>query len=197
MTISNHTHMPQLETNRCILRMMSIRDADDLFEFYNNEEHLKFLPFKKHDTILDTKRFIKTFFLESYSQGKISHYAIVLKENNKVIGNIGFNNILPGESEGEIGVCLHPDYCGNGFINEVLIEILRYGFKDLKLNRIYAIAFEGNNASINILKRYNFDYVGETLQKKRIKGKYKNINCHIYDIHSNDYIKKTKNITKR
>ena len=41
-------------------------------------------------------------FIENYKQGNISHYAIVLKDNNKVIGNIGFNNIKPTDKEGEI-----------------------------------------------------------------------------------------------
>lgn len=197
MTNLSYSHMPKLETKRCILRMMTVDDAKDLFEFYSNEDHLKFLPFKKHTSVLDTKKFIKLFFLDNYHQGNISHYAIVLKSNNKVIGNIGFNNIKPTDTEGEIGVCLNPMYCGNGLIHEILIEILRYGFSDLKLNRIYAIAFDGNNSSINILKHYNFNFVGEVVQRKRIKGKIKNTLCHVYDMYSNEYTNKTKNIYKK
>lgn len=197
MTTLNYSRMPVLETDRCILRMMTINDAKDLFQFYKNEEHLKFLPFNKHNNINDTKKFIRSFFIDNYIKGKIGHYAIVLKSNNKVIGNIGFNNINITDTEGEIGVCLNPNYCGNGLIHEILIAILRYGFSDLKLNRIYAIAFDGNDASINILKHYNFNYVGRVTQKKNIKGRNRTVLCHIYDIYANEYLKKSKKFIKK
>lgn len=196
MTILEYSHMPKLETKRCILRMMTLNDSQDLFEFYNNEKHLKFLPFRKHNNLKETKKFIKSFFIDNYKKGRIGHYAIVLKDDNKVIGNIGFNNIETFDTEGEIGVCLNPKYCGNGIIHEILIELLRYGFIDLKLKRIYAIAFDGNNASINILKDYNFNYVGKDMHRKKIKGRNRKILCHTYDIYYNQYIKKHKNINK-
>lgn len=197
MTTLTSSHMPQLETKRCILRMMTLDDYEDLFEFYNNEDHLKFLPFKKHYNSLDTKKFIRSFFIDNYNQGKIGHYAIVLKDSDKVIGNIGFNNISTTDIEGEIGVCLNPNYCGNGIIHEILIEILRYGFAELKLNRVYAVAFDGNTSSINILKHYNFNYVGEVTQRKKIKGKLIYTKCHIYDIYAHEYIKKSKSAFKK
>lgn len=197
MSNLTYSHMPQLETDRCILRLMTLDDYKDLFEFYSNEKHLKYLPFKHHNTIAETKRFIRSFFIENYKQGNIGHYAIVLKDNNKVIGNIGFNNIKPTDKEGEIGVCLNPKYTGNGIIHEILIEILRFGFSDLKLNRIYAIARAENNASINILKHYNFNYVGETIETLKSNSGIQNIKYETYDIYAKQYLKKSKKFIKK
>ncbi|MGL5712553.1 MAG: GNAT family N-acetyltransferase [Paraclostridium sp.] len=188
MSNLTYSYMPNLQTKRCILRMMTLDDSQDLFHVYKNKEHVKLLPFKHHKNISDTKRFIQSFFIDNYKKGKIGHYAIMLKGSNKVIGNIGFNNIYPDDTEGEIGVCLHPNYCGDGLIHEILKEILKYGFVHLKLNRIYAIAFEGNIASMNILKHYNFNYLGKT--KTIVKGKSKKTTCHIFDMYSNQYFNK-------
>ena len=43
--------------------------------------------------------FIKSYFINNYQKGKVSHYAVVLKTQNKVIGNVGFNNIYPKQNK--------------------------------------------------------------------------------------------------
>ena len=89
------------------------------------------------------------------------------------------------------------NYTGNGIIHEILIEILRFGFSDLKLNRIYAIARAENNASINILKHYNFNYVGETIETLKSNSGIQNIKYETYDIYAKQYLKKSKKFIKK
>lgn len=183
-------NMPIIESKRCILRKISIYDADDLFEYYKNEEILRYLPFSVHENLEETKRFIKNYFLRNYKSGRISHYAIVYKENNKVIGNIGFNNIRPSDKIGELGVCLNKNYWGNGIISEIVPHLIKFGFEDLGLNRITAIYFDGNLKSASVLEKSDLKYVSKKKERKIIKGKRININCHTYEINKHDYFKK-------
>lgn len=179
--------MKILETKNCILRPITLDDVEDLFECYSKDIAVKYLPFKKHRTINDTINFIRIFFLNNYAKGKISHFGIVYKKDNKVIGNLGFNNISKNSKEGEIGICINPVYWGQNLSTELTIEILRYGFNDLKLNKIIAITFEDNTYSRKSLELLGFKYLG--VYKKKIKNMHQTILCHRYEMTKNYYNK--------
>ena len=86
-----YPQMPIIETEKYILRPASLDDAEDMFEYYKQPKVVKYLPMNPHKSVANTKRFIKSFFIDNYNQGKIGHFAVVDKLNNKVIGNIGLN----------------------------------------------------------------------------------------------------------
>ena len=96
-----YPQMEILETIHCILRPITLDDTQDLFEYYSIPAVVKYLPIKVHKSISDTRRFIKSYFINNYQKGKVSHYAVVLKTQNKVIGNVGFNNIYPTDKNGQ------------------------------------------------------------------------------------------------
>lgn len=187
---SKYNNMKKLETKRCILRPATMEDSKDLFDYYKEDIVVKYLPFKKHKSIKDTERFIKTFFFKNYNDGKIGHYVIILKKENKVIGNVGFNNIHLNSKEGEMGICINPKYWGEHLSEELAVEMLRYGFIDLNLNKIIAIAYEDNKYSIRPLEVLGFDYIGK-FRKKFPSNKSKTYTvCHKYQMLKSDYIKK-------
>jgi Acetyltransferases, including N-acetylases of ribosomal proteins len=68
-------------------------------------------------------------------------YAVVLKESGQPVGSIGLmlgkaSNIGLPDSEGEIGYWIGVPYWGRGLIPEAVRELMRYGFENLKLNKI-------------------------------------------------------------
>lgn len=178
--------MKILETKRCILRPATLKDSEDLYECYKQDIVVKYLPFKKHKSIKDTEHFIKNFFLKNYSKNKISHFVIVYKKNNKVIGNVGFNNISANAKQGEIGICINPSYWGEHLSTELAIELLRYGFEELKLDKIIAITYEENKYSKKPLEVLGFTFVGS--YKKNIASS-KPIFCHKFQMTKYDYFK--------
>ena len=54
--------MKTLETKRCILRPVTLKDTNELFECYKQDVVVKYLPIKRHSSTRDTKKFIKSFF---------------------------------------------------------------------------------------------------------------------------------------
>lgn len=190
---SNLFEMKILETKNCILRPILLEDAPHLFEYYKYDKVVKYLPFKKHKTISDTENFIKLFFLKNYAKGKIGHYAIVFKKENKVIGNIGFNNISSSSKEGELGICINPLYWGYNLSSELAKEMLRYGFYDLNFKKIIAVTFEDNKYSQKPLQELGFHHVKSFNKKLYAKKLGAYVKCHKYEILKKDYTISIKN----
>ena len=149
---------------------------------------LKFLPIKVHKTHSDTARFIKSFFINNYERGRVGHYAVLLKKQNKVIGNVGFNNISQNATNGEIGICLNPDFWGNNLAYELTEVLLQYGFNKLNLNYIYAITYNDNIYSKRYLEKLNFTHNNDFV--KRFKNSNnKTVKCNKFVLYRNDYTK--------
>ena len=179
--------MKILETKNCILRPVTLDDYIDLYEYYKIPEVVKFLPIKRHKSYLDTKRFIKSFFISNYEKGKIGHYAIVSKIDNKVIGNVGFNNISKNVKNAEIGICINPKYWGNNLSVELVEALIEYGFEELGLESIFAMTYEDNIYSKNVLDKLNFKHEIDFNKKFKNTGN-KTIKCSKYTLYKNDYI---------
>ena len=183
-----YPQMEILETIHCILRPITLDDTQDLFEYYSIPAVVKYLPIKVHKSISDTRRFIKSYFINNYLKGKVSHYAVVLKTQNKVIGNVGFNNIYPTDKNGEIGICINPDYWGHNLSFELEQVLVDYAFKKLNLDYVYAITYDDNIYSKSALVQLRFIY--ESNFKKRIKNlNNKIVKCNKFVLYKENYTK--------
>ena len=183
-----YPQMEILETIHCILRPITLDDTQDLFEYYSIPAVVKYLPIKVHKSISDTRRFIKSYFINNYQKGKVSHYAVVLKTQNKVIGNVGFNNIYTTDQNGEIGICINPDYWGHNLSFELEQVLVDYAFKKLNLDYVYAITYDDNIYSKSALVQLRFIY--ESNFKKRIKNlNNKIVKCNKFVLYKENYTK--------
>lgn len=156
---SKYTQMKIIETPKFILRPVLISDAEDLFEYLSQEKVVRYLPFSAHKNIYQTKKFIKSFFIDNYKKGKVGNYAIYYKPDNKVIGNIGLNNVSTNSSEAEIGICINPKYWGHDFATELTVTSLITGFEFLQLNKLIAITYTKNKYTPKSLENLGFRYV--------------------------------------
>lgn len=185
-----YPQMPVIETKNYLLRQVNLNDAQDMFEYYKESKVVKYLPMNVHKTVLDTKRFIKSFFIYNYKQGKIGHFAVVDKAKNKVIGNVGLNNIDKNDIEGEIGICINPIYWGHDIATELGKEILKFTFSSTNIKTVVANTYEDNKRTRKSLENLNFRYYN-TYDKKIVKGmKIIYVKCNLYKITKSEYIKK-------
>ncbi len=183
-----YPQMEILETKNCILRPITLDDTNNLYEYYSIPEVVKYLPIKVHQTHYDTRRFIKSFFINNYQKGKIGHYAVVLKSENKVIGNVGFNNISQHATSAEIGICLNPNYWGNNLSYELAQILVDYAFNKLNLEYIYAITYNDNVYSKKPLIQLNFTH--ELDFAKKIKNANNAlVKCNKFVLYQEDYTK--------
>lgn len=61
-------------------------------------------------------------------------------------------------------IWLGKPYWGNGFATEAARELVRFGFEDLHLNKIWAAAMTKNPASFNVMNKIGMKLEGEFKQ---------------------------------
>ena len=146
-----------LETERLILRPWEETDAEDLYKYASHPEVGPIAGWAIH-TSVDNSRQIICDVLSAPET-----YAVVLKEVDHPVGSIGLmlgkaSNIGIPDTEGEIGYWIGVPYWGQGLIPEAVREIMRYGFNDLKLEKIWCGYFDGNTKSKRVQEKCGFHY---------------------------------------
>lgn len=82
--------MPILETERLILRPVSIHDVDAMFDYASRPEVAYYTLFKPHESVHETRNIIETLFLARPSKQVPEAFAIVIKEQDKWLGHVIF-----------------------------------------------------------------------------------------------------------
>lgn len=152
----------QLETERLILRNYKTEDIDDFFEICQNEKVCTMTGFPVY-----TERQKAVERIEHNIQ-KPMLFAIVYKENNKVIGNIElfdykrerFSNLALDENTKEIGFFLHEGYWGKGLIPEAVNALLEYAFEEMQVQDVVIGHAEANAQSGRVQDKLGFNKVG-------------------------------------
>ena len=103
-------------------------------------------------------------------------FAIIRKSDDKIIGNIGLNNIDNIDRVATIGIFIGDiDNHGKGYGSDALYAILRYGFGVLNLNNIDLKVFDFNDRAINCYKKVGFKEYGRRHNAYYINGEYHDI----------------------
>ena len=85
--------------------------------------------------------------------------AITLRGDGRQIGGVGLR-LDDQHDHAELGYWLGVPYWKQGYATEAAREMLRYGFEDLGLHRIFASHFKHNPASGRILVKLGMRYEG-------------------------------------
>lgn len=161
-----------LETDRLILRIWELKDLDDFFEYASVEGVGEKAGWEHHKSKDKSLEILKMFIEEK----KV--FAIVLKENQKVIGSIGIEELseeldkdLDNLLGRELGYVLNKDYWNKGIMKETVSKVVDYCFNTLKLNFLMASYFNHNIASKKVLENLNFKFYKNII----IETRYNNI----------------------
>jgi ribosomal-protein-alanine N-acetyltransferase len=101
---------------------------------------------------------------EDFRENRIHHFAIEV--DGELIGAIGL--VIKSEGIGEIGYWLGVPFWNRGYVSEAAAEVVRYGFEDCGMDRIFACHFKRNPASGRILQKLGMQYEG-TLRRHLLK----------------------------
>jgi len=87
-------------------------------------------------------------------------WGIELKARSELIGTCGFCRWDKQHHRAEIGYDLWPDYWGQGIMPEALDALVRFGIKEMDLNRIEATTHTENERSQRVLGKLGFQREG-------------------------------------
>lgn len=165
---------PSFETARLIFRPMQSADACDMFEYASREEVTRYLLWSPHESVAYTERYLE-YLKTQYKQGLFFDWAVIFKENGKMIGTGGFTWIDEKNQSGEIGYVLNNDYWGRGIGSEIAEELLSFGFNHLGLHRLQARYMVGNDRSRAVMEKVGMTFEGIARDQLYVKGLYRDI----------------------
>jgi ribosomal-protein-alanine N-acetyltransferase len=151
--------MPILETNRLLLRPMTVDDAGNVFAYASDPEVTRYLMWSPHKTIEDSLSFISSA-LDRYDCHQPAPCAIVLKTAEKVIGTCDYISWHPNHGRAEIGYALSRQYWGQGLMTEAVRETIAYGFRVKGVNRIQAMCEIPNAGSARVMEKAGMTFEG-------------------------------------
>ncbi len=145
------------ETNRLILRELSVADAYNFFELNNDPEVLKYtgdLPFK---SIQEAEAFLQNY--SDYARNGFGRWAVIRKEDNAFLGWCG----LKRNEEGyvDIGFRFFQSYWHHGYATEAAQRCIEIGFSTFGLNEIIGRTAKQNLGSIRVLKKIGMEFFKE------------------------------------
>jgi ribosomal-protein-alanine N-acetyltransferase len=167
----NFSPFPNLETNRLNLRRLKSEDVSEIFALRSNPEIMKFIPRPLMKTREEALEFISVMDA-NVNNNILLNWAITTKEEDKLIGMIGFYRMKPENYRAEVGYILSAEFHGQGIITEALERIIQFGFDEMKLNSIEAVIDPGNYGSEKVLLKNNFIKEGHFKEHTFFEGKF-------------------------
>ena len=147
-----------ITTDRLILRPWKLTDLDDFFEYASVPGVGEMAGWNHHPNKEESLRVLNRFI-----NGKKT-FAIVYKENNKVIGSLGveFYGLEDKLSEffdykgRSIGYVLSKDYWGRGLMPEAVKAVIDYLFNKLDYDFLLCGHFDRNPQSARVQEKCGF-----------------------------------------
>ena len=100
-------------------------------------------------------------------------FAIHLKDEERPIGVVSLMNISEANDSAELSVIVgHPEDRHHGYGAEAIDTILRYGFEELRLNRVGLSVFEFNEDAISTYEKLGFREEGRLRQALKRDGAF-------------------------
>lgn len=166
--------IPEIETDRLVLRQVRPSDADDVFYLRSHPQLMHFIPRPMAARREDALELIEKFaYFAERNEG--INWAITRKGEDKLIGVIGYVRIQPAYHRAEVGYLLHDGYHGQGIMREALSAVLQHGFDVYRFHSVEAIIDPANTASEKVLTGTGFVQEGYFREASYWNGRFSDI----------------------
>lgn len=174
------TVRPVLNTERLTLRGYRASDVSELVPLIGTKEVAATTLRIAHPYTEEDAR----GFLELAQEPDKIWLAITLRSDGRQIGGIGLR-VDEKHAHGELGYWLGVPYWGQGYATEASREMVRYGFEDLRLHRIFATHFKHNASSGRVLKKLGMRHEG--CQREHLLKWGKFVDSELYGLLRQDW----------
>lgn len=143
-------------------------DIDDINELHNLTEVTKYQTWSAQSNE-ETKQFISEVINKD---SNFVYNVLVNPDTDEVIGTIQLA-IDEEHKSAEIDFIIHPNYWNNGIATNIAKTIIKYAFKVLKLNRIWASIDSNNIAASMVLQNLEMKLEGIFRENRLVDGEYR------------------------
>jgi len=158
------SYFPVLHTSRLRLREMLPSDAEDMMRFRGEYEVTKYNSGVPYQDVGQARAAIEGI-AEDFAVRRTLRWGITLKDEDALIGQIGYNYWARRDHRAAVGFDLARKLWGRGLMTEALHAVVQFGFERMHLNRIDADANSQNIGSLRVLTKAGF--VREGLQRQQ------------------------------
>lgn len=161
-----------LTTDRLLLREFEESDWQAILTYQSDPLYLQYNPWTSR-TEEDVRHFVQTFISWSEEQPRNKfQWAIVLPAEGQLIGNCGIRMRSSYAMDADIGYELDNRYWGNGYATEAAHALLAFGFRELRMHRIWAHCVAENVASARVLEKIGMQCEGRLRENEWMKGRW-------------------------
>ena len=186
--------MVEIQSKRILLREFRENDGEKVHSYASDPDVVRYMDWGPN-TEEETRAFISRSISSQKEKPRRKYtLAITLKGENKPIGSCDVCMASSENKEGWIGYCLNRQFWNKGYATETAEALLKFGFQQLDLHRIFATVDPDNIASIHVLEKAGMKYEGHLREHKWSKGRWRD--SLLYAMLENEW-KKTHNEHKR
>lgn len=142
-----------LETRRLRLRKFTMDDLDELAALRSDPLVMKYIGEQSREKVKERLR----YYISLYEPHGFGMWGVMHKAEAKLIGWCGLM-FLEETPEVEVGYGIARAYWGQGLMTEAAAASLNYGFNEIGLERIVAVAMPENTASRHIMEKLGMKY---------------------------------------
>ncbi len=161
----------KLETDRIIIRPITLADKSEVFEYRSDAETNKYQGWIPK-TIDDVEIFIGKVSKQIDEPDTWFQFVIIEKKTQKIIGDLGIHFLDNDNRQVEIGCTLNKKFQNNGYATESIKIAIDYLFKKMNKHRIIASIDPDNKQSIQLVERVGFRKEAHFVESLLINGKW-------------------------
>jgi diamine N-acetyltransferase len=156
--------------NRIILRAIERQDLPNYVEWLNDPAVLEHFGRHKPLSLAEEEQ----WYEQMLQDPKTCNFAVELEDRH--VGGAGFNGIDGRNASAEVGLFIGlPELWDKGLGFDVLQALLRFGFEQMNLNRIYLRVFARNGRAVHLYEKLGFSHEGRWRQAEFRNGQYQDL----------------------
>ncbi len=148
--------MIKLETERLLLRQLQDEDVEAVYAYRSDPDVARYQSSRLY-TLEDAKLFV--FELKETQLGTVGEWVqlgIILKNEQKLVGDVGIKLNGKQAKIGDIGYTVNPAYQNRGIAKEAVGLVLKTMFTEFDVHKIMATIDPRNIASERLLIHWGF-----------------------------------------
>jgi [ribosomal protein S5]-alanine N-acetyltransferase len=151
------THHIVFETERLLLRHITLADAPLIYRLNSSPGVLQYIHEPELKDVADAERVIRDIILPQYTLYNLGRWAMETRDSGIFLGWCGLK-YRPELDEIDLGYRLMTEHWGKGYATEAARHTLQYGFEQLSLSTVVGRAHIDNIASLTVLEKIGMQY---------------------------------------
>ena len=176
---------PDLRSSRLAYTRARMEDAAAMFHGWGGNPNVARYMMFNAMSLEECEKHIADA-MKAYETGSNQDHWIIRKDG-EAIGEIILTT-FPNHNGASVAYLLAEEHWGKGYMTEALKEIIRFGFEERGLNRIWAAHFRENAASGRVMEKAGMIFEGIEREKYIKDGSYYDAAC--YAILRRDFMEK-------